>query len=275
MTEVPDYQAWTNVINSVPTYSTMGTSPAIASSPLINPRPLVETVEDEEENTVGELAAAAELVDATLTAPSATTNLPTSPSIATAHALSQRHHQRPSHRACREALSANNELPRRMIVLLNAPACSNRDPLDGNLSGPPRATTSRSACVTTVTPTARRTLANHVLHVLPSRCSAHLGVLRHLPSATAASPTRNLLKIIAYLLPIILGASLLQSLGWLLDMVSRGQPSLMFLQHQEVACWVAWDQSYLSQAFLGLPGPSSRGIMDLGRLPGWESVSFF
>ena len=25
----------------------------------------------------------------------------------------------------------------------------------------------------------------------------------------------------------------------------------------------------------GLPGPFSRGIMDLGRLPGWESVSFF
>ena len=100
MTKVPDYQAWTNVINSVPTYSTMGTSPAVASSPLINPRPLVETVEDEEENTVGELAAAVELVNETLTTLSAPTNFPTSPSIATAHALSQRHHQRPSHRAC-------------------------------------------------------------------------------------------------------------------------------------------------------------------------------
>ena len=90
----------------------MGTTPAITSSPLIYPRPLVETVEDEEENTVGELTAAAELTNETLTAPSATTNLPTSPSIATAHALSQRHHQRPLHRACQEALSANNELPK-------------------------------------------------------------------------------------------------------------------------------------------------------------------
>ena len=53
MTEVPDYQAWMNVINSVPMYSTMGTSPAVASSPVINPCPLVETVEDKEENTVG------------------------------------------------------------------------------------------------------------------------------------------------------------------------------------------------------------------------------
>ena len=61
---------------------------------------------------MGELIAAAELANETLTAPSATTNLPTSPSIVTAHALSQRHHQRPSHRACREAPSANNELPK-------------------------------------------------------------------------------------------------------------------------------------------------------------------
>ena len=90
----------------------MGTSPAVVSSPLINPRPLVETMEDEEEITVGELAAAAELLNETLTASSAATNLPTSPSIATAHALSQRHHQRPSHRACQQALSANNELPK-------------------------------------------------------------------------------------------------------------------------------------------------------------------
>ena len=62
-------------------YKTMGTSPAVASSPLIDPRPLVKTVEDEEENTVSELIAAAELTNETLTAPSATTNLPTSPSI--------------------------------------------------------------------------------------------------------------------------------------------------------------------------------------------------
>ena len=131
MTEVPDYQAWTNVLNSVPMYSTMRTSPAVASSPLIDPRPLVETVQDDEENTVGELIAAAELANEALPAPSATTNLPTSPSIATAHTLSQRHHQCSSHRACREALSANNEF---MIVLLNTPACSNLDSLDGNLS---------------------------------------------------------------------------------------------------------------------------------------------
>ena len=161
MTEVPDYQAWTNVINSVPMYSIMGTSPAVASSPLIDPRPLVETVQDEEENTVGELIATAELANEPLTAPSATTNLPTSPSITTAHVLSTRHHQRPSHRAYQEALSANiMSSPKLMIVLLNTPACSNRDPLDGNLSGPPSATVFRSACVTTVTPTTRRTLAN-------------------------------------------------------------------------------------------------------------------
>ena len=193
MTEVPAYQAWANVINSVPTYSTMGTSPAVVSSPLINPRPLVETMEDEEENTVGELAAAAELLNETLTASSATTNLPTSPSIATAHALSQRHHQRPSHRACQQAL-----------LLLNTPACSNRGRLNGNLSGPPSASAFRSACVTIVTPTARRTLDNHVqsetafvtsvtLTVLPRGCPEHLGVLRPLPPGK--SPTRNLPKI--------------------------------------------------------------------------------
>ena len=205
MTEVPDYQAWANVINSVPTYATMGTSPAIVSSPLINPRPFVETMEDEEENTVGELAAAAELVNETLTAPSATTNLPTSPSIATAHALSQHHHQRPSHRACQHALSANNEL---MLVLLNNPACSNCGRLYGNLSGPPSASAFRSAFLTIVTPTARRTLDNHVqsatafrrayvtamtLIVLPRGCSANLGVLRPLPPDE--SPIRNLPKI--------------------------------------------------------------------------------
>ena len=59
---------------------------------------------------MGELTAAAELANGTLIAPSTTTNLPTSPSITTAHVLSKRHHQRPSHRACQEALSANNEL---------------------------------------------------------------------------------------------------------------------------------------------------------------------
>ena len=68
----------------------MGTSPAIASSPLIDPHPLVETVQDEEENTVGELIAAAELANEPLTAPSATTNLPTSPSITTADTIPTR-----------------------------------------------------------------------------------------------------------------------------------------------------------------------------------------
>ena len=77
-----------------------------------------------------------------------------------------------------------------MIVLLNTPACSNHDSLDGNLRGPPSATAFRSACVTTVTPTAPHTLAHHVLYVLPRRCSAHL---RHLPPA--ASPTQNLPRI--------------------------------------------------------------------------------
>ena len=151
MTEVSDYQAWANAINSVPMYSTMVTSPAtVVSSPLINSRPLVETTEDAEENTLGELAAAVELVNDTLTASSATTNLPPSPSIATAHALSQRHHQRPSPRDRQQLPSANNELPK---VVLNTPACSNRGRLNGNLSGPPSASAFRSACVTFVTPT--------------------------------------------------------------------------------------------------------------------------
>ena len=164
MTEVHDYQAWANIINSVPTYSTMGTSPAVVSSPLINPRPLVETIEDEEENTVGELAAAAELVNEALTASSAPTNLPTSPSIATAHALMQCHHQRPSHRACQQALSANNELPKAHARASQHPRVFKPRPnrLNGNLSGPPSASAFRSACVTIVTPTSRRILDKNV-----------------------------------------------------------------------------------------------------------------
>ena len=62
---------------------------------------------------------------------------------------------------------------------------------------------------------------------------------------------------LTYLLPIILGVSLLQPFCVLLAIVSRGQPSSMFLQHQAVACWVAWDQSSLSQAFLALPAVAS------------------
>ena len=62
---------------------------------------------------------------------------------------------------------------------------------------------------------------------------------------------------LTYLLPIILGVSLLQPFCWLLTIVSRGQPSSTFLQHQAVARWVAWDQSSLSQAFLALPAVAS------------------
>ena len=227
MTEVPDYQAWTNVINSVPMYSTMGTSPVVASSPLINPRPLVETVEDEEEDTVGELAAATELVNETLTAPSAPTNLPTSPSIATAHALSQRHHQRPSHRACREALFANNELPKAYDRPSQHPRvfkprstgwkpkrAAKRDRFQKRMRhhrdtnrttpiGQPRTLrTSQQMFHTPWRPSARTTSRSRISHSEPPQNSfcGHLGF--------------------AYLLPIILGDSLLQSLGWLLDMVS-------------------------------------------------------
>ena len=128
-----------------------------------------------------------------------------------------------------------------------------------------------------MTPTARRTLDNHIqsetafqsacvtavtLTILPSGCYAHLGVLRPLPPGE--SPTRNLLKIsfcghlgITYLLPIILGVSLLQPFCWLLTIVSQGQPSSMFLQHRAVARWVALDQSSLPQAFLALPAVAS------------------
>ena len=126
MTELPNYQAWANVINSVPMYSTMGTSPAVVSSPPINPRPLVETMEDEEENTVGELAAAAEMVNETLTASSATTNLP--------HLLpSQPPTLSPNATINVIRIVLVNKLflrimssPRLILVLLNTPACSNR-----------------------------------------------------------------------------------------------------------------------------------------------------
>ena len=62
---------------------------------------------------------------------------------------------------------------------------------------------------------------------------------------------------LTYLLPIILGVSLLQPFCWLLAIVSQGQPSSTFLPHQAVARWVAWDQSSLSQAFLALPAVAS------------------
>ena len=267
MTEVPDYQAWTNVINSVPTYSNMGTSPAIASSPLINPRPLVETVEDEEENTVGELTAAAELANETLTAPSTTTNLPTSPSITTAHVLSKRHHQRPSHRACQDALSTNNELK---IVLLNSPACSNRDPLDGTLSGPPSATAFRSACVT-----------HRSTHIGPSTSRTSPQVFRtpwrpSAPTSTRIShsePPQNLLWPSRPHLPSAhYFGSQPSTISWLV--VGYGvKRATLDVPSTSGSCPLGSMGPVLSVP--GLPGPSSRGIMDLGRLPGWESVSFF
>ena len=263
MTEVPDYQAWANVINSVPMYSTMGTSPAIVSSPLINPRPLVETMEDEEENTVGELAAAAELVNEMLTAPSATTNLPTSPSIATAHALSQHHHQRPSHRACQHALSANNELPKAHARASQQPRVFKPRPTTWK---PKRAAKRERFQKRMHPPTARRTLDNHVQDATAFRraCDTHCTSPRvfHTPWRPSAPTSRRISHSepsqnsfcghlgLTYLLPIILGVSLLQPFCWLLTIVSQGQPSSMFLQHQAVARWVAWDQSSLSQAFL-------------------------
>ena len=223
MTEVADHQAWTNFINSVPTYSTMGTSPAVASSLLIDPRPLVETVEDEEENTVGELIAAVELANETLTAPSATTNLPTSPSITTVHVLSQRRHQCPSHRACQEALSANNELPK----------------AHGRPSRHPRVfKPKRAAKRDRFQKRMRHDRDTHrTTHISQPRTSLQVFRTPWRPSAPTSSrishsepPQKSFCGHLGltYLLSITLGASLLQSLGWLLDMVSRGQPSLRF-----------------------------------------------
>ena len=242
----------------------MGTSPAIASSPLIDPRRLVETVQDEEENTVGELLAAAELANEPLTAPSATTNLPTSPSITTAHVLSTRHHQRPSHRAYQEALSANNELPKAHDRPSQHPRVFQPRPTGWK----PKRTAKRDRFQKRMH---HYRDTNHTTHIGQPRTSRTSQQVFHTPWRPSA-PTSDRRHIshpeppptsfcgylgFAYLLPIILGASLLQSLGWLLDMVSQGQPSLMFLQHQEVARWVAWDQSYLSQAFMALPAVAS------------------
>ena len=273
MSEVPDYQAWANVINSVPTYSTMGTSPAVVSSPLINLRPLVETMEDQEENTVGGLAAAAELVNETLTASSATTNLPTSPSITTTHALSQHHHQRPSRRACQQALSANNELPK----------------AHARVSQHPRVFKPRSSEWKPKRAAKRERFQKRMRHYRDTHRTTHIGqprtkrdrflkCMRHFRDTQRTSPrvfctpwrpsaptSRRISHSepsqnpfcghlgLTYVLPIILGVSILQPFCWLLTIVSRGQPSLMFLQHQAVARWVAWDQTSLSQAFLALP----------------------
>ena len=236
----------------------MGTSPAVASSPLINPRPLVETVEDEEENRVGELIAAAELANETLTAPSATTNLPTSPSITTAHVLSQCHHQCPSPRACQEALSANNGLPK-THARPSHPCVFKPRPTGWK----PKQAAKRDRFQ-------KRMHHYHdthrTTHISQPRTSLQVFRTPWRPSAPTSSrishsepPQKSFCGHLGltYLLPIILGASLLQSLGLLLDMVSRGQPSLMFLQHQEVSRWIAWDQSYLSWAFLALPAMAS------------------
>ena len=263
MTEVPDYQAWTNVIHSVPTYSTMGTPPAIASSMLIHPRPLVETVEDEEEDTVGELIAAAELDNATLPAPSAATNLPTSPSITTAHVPSQRHRHRPSPRTGQKALSANNELPKAHARASQHPRVFKPRPTGWK----PKRAAKRERFQKRM----RHYRDTHrTTHISQHRDTHHTSplVLRTpwRPSAPTSSrishsePSQNSFcghLGLTYLLLIILGVSLLQPFCWLLAMVSRGQPSSMFLQHQAVARWVAWDQSYLSQAFLALPAVAS------------------
>ena len=164
----------------------MGTSPAVASSPLIDPRPLVETVEDEEENTVGELIAAAELANETLTAPSETTNSPTSPSLTTAHVLPQRHQQRPSHRACQEALSHIFGLPAR-------PSRHPRVFQPRPTGWKPKRAAKRDRFQKRTHHYRDTHRTKHVSQPRTSpRCSTHLGVLRHLPPPE--SPTRNLPK---------------------------------------------------------------------------------
>ena len=218
----------------------MGTSPAVASSPLIDPRPLVETVEDEEENTVGELIAAAELANETLTAPSETTNSPTSPSLTTAHVLPQRHQQRPSHRACQEALSHIFGLPKVHARPSRHPRVFQPRPTGWK---PKRA--AKRDHFQKRTHHYRDT--HRTKHVSQPRTSPQVLHTPWRPSAPTSSrishsePPQKSFRGhlgLTYLLPIILGASLLRSLGWLLDMVSRGQPSLMFLQPQEVARWI-------------------------------------
>ena len=276
-TEVPDYQAWTNVIHSVPTYSTMGTPPAIASSMLIHPRPLVETVEDEEEDTVGELIAAAELDNATLPAPSAATNLPTSPSITTAHVPSQRHRHRPSPRTGQKALSANNELPKAHARASQHPRVFKPRPTGWK----PKRAAKRERFQKRMRHYRDTHRTTHISQPRTKRdrfpkCMRHHRDTHHTSPLVLRTPWRPSAPTssrishsehsqnsfcghlgLTYLLPIILGVSLLQPFCWLLAMVSRGQPSSMFLQHQAVARWVAWDQSYLSQAFLALPAVAS------------------
>ena len=197
----------------------MGTSPAVASSPLIDPRPLVETVQDEEENTVGELLAAAQLANEPLAAPSATTNLPTSPSITTAHILSTRHHQRPLHRAYQEALSANNKLPKAHDRPSQHPRVFQSRPTGWKPKGAAKRDHFQKRMRHYRDP-------NHTTHIGQPHTSCTFQQVfyttwRDVPSTSGGGP--------------------LGSMG-----------PVLFVP--------------------GLHGPSSRGIMDLGRLPGWESV---
>ena len=269
MTEIPDHQAWANVIHSVPTYSTMGTPQAVASSTLIHPRPLVKTVEDEEDDTVGELIAAAELDNATLPAPSAATNLPTSHSIRTAHVPSQRHHHRPSPRACQKALSANNELQKAHARASQHPRVFKPRPTGWK----PKRAAKRERFQKRMRHYRDTHRTTHISQPRTKRdgfpkCTRHYRDIHHTsprvfrtpwrPSAPTSSrishsePSQNSFcghLGLTYLLPLIWVTRILQPFCWSLAMVSRGQPSSMFLQHQAVARW--------AQAFLALPAVAS------------------
>ena len=189
--------------------------------------------------------------------------------LSTAHVLATHHHQRPSHQAYQEALSANNELPKahdhpsqhpRVFQLRptgwKPKRAAKRDRFQKRMHhyhdtnrtthiGPPRTShTSQQVFRTPWHPLAPTSNRSRISHSEPPQ-NSFCGHLRF-----------------AYLLPIIFGACLLQSLAWLLDMVSKGQPSLMFLQHQVVARWVAWDQSFLSQSFMTLPAMASWILAD-------------
>ena len=260
MTEVPDYQAWMNVITSIPTYSTMGTSPAIASSPLITPRPLSKQYKMKRKTQWVSLLLLwnwpmnnSPLRPQQPTCPHL---LPSQPPMFFPHATinvlhielikklylqimsSPRLHDCPSQHPRVFQPRPTGWKPKRAAKRdrFQKRMHHYRDTNQTMHIGPPRTSrTSQQAFCTPWRPLAPTSNRSRISHSEPPQNSScdHLGF--------------------AYLLPIILGASLLQSLGWLLDMVSKGQPSLMFLQHQVVARWVAWDQSFLSQAFMALP----------------------
>ena len=152
------------------------------------------------------------------------------------------------------------------------------DGILGNLSKPPSATVFRRACITTVTPTTQRTLANHVLHVLPSRCSAHVGVIRHLPPTASTSPTWTSPKFLLwpsqFRLPTAHHFGCQPStISWLVVGYGVKRATFPDVPLTSGGCPLGSRGPVLSVP--GLHGPSSRGIMDLGCLPGWESVSFF